>query len=375
MSKSQTKYDDLKSNHGKKPYHKLKPYVVLQYLLKETDENHVANVYDIIGHLNKCGIYAERRSIYKDVEAINQIMWMLENDSDIEEAEEVILNDEFDNEKFIVYDKSRKGYYVKQRHYDLNDIRLLAECVYSSKFISQGQANRLADVICNFVSTKQAQKIKHDSIVVDRVKTTNTSVLNNISIINDAMSTNLDGLPHTPSKISFKYIKHNINDIKQEVERRHGETYVVSPYLLIIDNGNYYLLAFDDRKKKIITFRLDRMKRVSLLKDAREGEEVFKEIDLNTYTQRVFSMYSGEQQRVTLQFINSLLDTVIDRFGTKNAFYSKIDDRHFQVFANVDVSPQFFGWLCGFGKKARIIAPDDVVKQFTKYIEDIKKMY
>jgi hypothetical protein len=62
------------AERGKKPFQKLKPYLVLQYLLKETDEAHVADSATIIKYLNDIGIYAERRSIYKDVEAINQVV-------------------------------------------------------------------------------------------------------------------------------------------------------------------------------------------------------------------------------------------------------------------------------------------------------------
>lgn len=42
--------EDTPAKHGKKPNQKLKPYVVLQYLLKYTDENNVATAFDIIGY-------------------------------------------------------------------------------------------------------------------------------------------------------------------------------------------------------------------------------------------------------------------------------------------------------------------------------------
>ena len=63
--------------HGKQVNQKLKPYVVLQYLLKYSDENHAKSAADIIGYLENCGISAERRSIYRDIEDINRIMLML----------------------------------------------------------------------------------------------------------------------------------------------------------------------------------------------------------------------------------------------------------------------------------------------------------
>ena len=79
--------------------------------------------------------------------------------------------------------------------------------------------------------------------------------------------------------------------------------------------------------------------------------------------------------RLTLQFINPLLDTVIDRFGTENVRYEKRDDSHFTVSPEVELSDQFFSWLCGFGNKVKIIGPDFVIEEFTKFLDKIRTMY
>lgn len=86
---------------------------------------------------------------------------MLEDDCTIDEAEETLAEDE--DRKIILYDKGKKGFYVNQyaRHFDLTDIRLIAECIYSSKCIPQSSAERLADVILEYVSEPQAEKIRH----------------------------------------------------------------------------------------------------------------------------------------------------------------------------------------------------------------------
>ena len=368
--------EDTPAKHGKKPNQKLKPYVVLQYLLKYTDENNVATAFDIIGYLKEdCDIDAERRSIYRDIEEINTVALMLEEECTIKQAAEMLADDEDGELKLVVYDKKKKGFYVRQRKYDLNDIRLLAECVYSSKFISQGQADRLADVVCEFVSEHQADKIRHNAFLTDRVKTNNRQVLANIATINEAMSRKIDGEPHTPEKITFKYLKYSVGDMSKQVERRKGAKYIVSPFQLLITDGNYYLLAFDDYSKEMRTYRVDRMKDVDPMGEPREGEEDFKKIDLRTYTQRVFSMYGGEQKLVEIRFINPLLDAVVDRFGTKDVQYAKVDETHFRVTAKVEISDQFFGWLLGFGRKAKLLYPDDVLDKFRAYMDRIREMY
>ena len=370
------------AKHGKQKEQRLKTYVVLQYLLKYSDENNPKSAFDIIGYLESCGISAERRSIYKDIEDINRIMLMLQEDIDMDEVDRMIAEaeesgdeEEINDLKTDHYYKNKKGFYVRQRKFEVADIRLLAECVYAAKFIAEGQAKRLVDVVCEFVSEEQAQRIRHNAFLADRVKTDNRGVLNNIAAINEAMSRHLDGEPHTPEKITFQYLKYMVGDMSKQVERRKGARYTISPFQLLINDGNYYLLAFDDYSKEMRTYRVDRMKDIRFTGEPRDGEEEFKQIDLKTYTKRVFSMYGGEQKLVEIRFINPLLDAVVDRFGTKDVQYAKVDETHFSVTAKVEISDQFFGWILGFGKKAKLLYPDAVIDQFTAYMDKIREMY
>lgn len=364
------------SSSGKRDHQKLKTYIVLDYLMKHSDEEHTIPTNQIIEYLSDdCGIETERRSIYRDIDEINKVLYMLENECSIQEAEEAIDDPEYgEEEKFIVYDPNRKGFHVQQRHYSVDDIRLLAECVYAAKFIDEKRAKKLAEVATSFVSEDQANNILHDAFLTDRTKTTNKSVYYNVSTINQAMSRGSRERPHKPEKITFKYQKYSIEDVTKTIDRRKGELYKVSPYRLLINDGNYYMLAFDDRSQEMRTYRVDRIKSVNQTGEDRDGENAFAALDFQNYTQRVFGMFDGERQHITLRCINPLLDTMIDRFGTKNAHYSKVDDNHFSVLVEVELSNQFFSWLCGFGKKVKIM-DSEIAKQFTSYLESIQSIY
>ena len=365
-----------RENSGKRDHQKIKPYIVLEYLMKYSDEGHAVPASGIVDYLREdCGIDAERRSIYRDIDEINKVLYMLENECSIQEAEEVIDSEDGEEEKFIVYDKNLKGFYVRQRKYDLNDIRLLAECVYSARFIDEKRAKRLSELTGNLVSQWQAEDILHDAFLVDRAKTSNTAVYYSVDTINQAMSRGTRDVRHTPEKISFKYLKYSINDKVEMAERRKGAKYVVSPYKLLINDGNYYLLAYSERDKEMRTYRVDRMKEVTRIGQPRDGEEEYHALDLQSYTQRVFGMFGGARRKLTIRFINPLLDTVIDRFGTKGVTYSKYDEAHFTVSVEVEISDQFFSWICGFGNKAKILSPDFAVDEFKEYLEKIRGMY
>ena len=128
--------------------------------------------------------------------------------------------------------------------------------------------------------------------------------------------------------------------------------------------------------KKIIPYRVDRMKDVSRTGEPREGQATFDKIDIRTYTQRVFSVFGGKKKRrVTIRFLFTLLDTVVERFGTRDVQYSTDGDKHFTVNAEVEISEQFFGWLLGFGKRAKILYPNDVVEDFKAYLDKVREMY
>ena len=370
------------AKHGRQKDQKLKPYLVLQFLLKHSDEHNTRTAFEIIGYLETCGIHAERRSIYRDIEDINRVMLMLQEDVELDEADMMIAaaaesgdEEELAELKTILYDRSRKGFYVRQRKFDVNDIRLLAECVYACKSITETKAKRLVSVVCDFVSEEQAKKIRHNAFLTDRVKTDNQGVLNNIAAINDAMSKHLDGRPHTPEKITFKYMRRSINDVSKQVERRSGTRYKVSPFQLLINDGNYYLVAYADYAQAMRTYRIDRMKDIRFTGEPRDGDIEFNQMDIKSYANRVFSMMSGELTLVEMHFSNFLLDAVVDRFGTRYVQYAKVDEDHFGVTAKIEVSDQFYGWLLGFGDNAKLVYPEAAVEKFKTYLDRIRGMY
>lgn len=371
-------------NSGMKGNQKLKPYLILQILQQKTDENHLMDAQKLIDELDEYGIEAERRSIYRDIEAANAACWLLDERRfddrlTIDDALAAIEDDTDDEEKAIVYvskSKTDRGFYFKKRKFDYQEIRLIAESIYTAKFLSETEADRLADVLRDYVSEYQADAIKSSAFVADRARTNNADVLFSLSKIDEAMTKKLNGEKHEPEKITFNYLSYSISGLKQ-VARRQGDRYKVSPYNVLVADGNYYLLAFDDKSKKMRTFRVDRMKKVSRTGEPREGKEEFDAIDLKNFTKRCFGMFRGRAARVSIRCITPLLDTMIERFGTQYATYSKPkdDEKHFIVSALVEVSDQFFGWLLGFGTKAKLLGDPETVEAFKAYLDKVKAIY
>lgn len=368
------KKEEFKENsRGKKPNQKLKPYLVLKFLEKYSDEEHTFDGEAIANAMiEDYGIFAEKRSIYRDIKDINKAYIMQRDDVDVHEAEE-ILSKGYDEDKVILYNAAKKGYYWQDRKYTTEDLQLLAECINSAKFLSKKASEKLINIIEEDLSVSQKETLNTDVFLIDRIKS-NKNIIYDISKINAAMSTKLDGIPHTPKKISFYYQKYSISNVREQIDRRKGETYIVSPFRLIINDGNYYLLGYSDKFKKMRTYRVDRMKGLEILNSDREGEEVYKKIDIKDFIERKFSMFDGTVEKVKIQFTKDLLDSFIDRFGS-NKVYGIVDSNHYYISTFIEVSPPFFGWLCGFGNKVKIIEPLNVVNQFQKHLQKIIENY
>ena len=351
----------MKKAGGKREGQKYKSLLVWDILLKKTDENHALRLVDIQNHLEHYGITAERHSIKRDIDDILAIL-NKEIDFDLDELE-IEERDLLGYE--VEYDATQHGYKVNQRPYDFEELRLLAECVRASKFISKSQEEHLLAAIENLCSDYQIEELQNEVYLVGRNKTTNKHIMAAMLKVNQAI--------RMDKKISFRYQKFTIKDRTQQVDRRGGATYIISPF---INDGYYYVLAWNAQKGSTITFRLDRMKGVEILNEPREGNVEFSKVNMESYTQQHFGMFSGTKKRVSLRFTNNLLDTMVDRFGTgADVFYRPDGERHFVVSTDIAISDQFYGWLCGFRKMAKIVSPPDVVADFQHFLDDISGKY
>ena len=71
-------------------------------------------------------------------------------------------------------------------------------------------------------------------------------------------------------------------------------------------------------------------------------------------------MYGGPERRVTLRCDADLEAAMRDRFGKTPLFVPEEDGTRFHFDVPVCVSPQFYGWVCGFGGKVEVTAPAEV---------------
>lgn len=321
---------------------KLKLLYLMKIFLEQTDDNHKLTTPELIAKLDNYGISAERKSIYDDVEALREY------------GLDIIKEQEGKNHY----------YYVGSRQFQLPELKLLVDAVQSSKFITEKKTNELIGKLESLVSKHEAKALQRQVYVTGRVKTNNEKIYYSVDKIHAAISSDV--------KIRFHYFQWTV-DKKKEL-RKDGAWYCISPWALSWDDENYYMIGFDSEGNKIKHYRVDKMLDLELLEERREGQENFREFDMASYAKRFFSMFGGEQQRVTMEFDNSLVGVVIDRFG-HDVILSKKDETHFTVSVEVEVSPQFLAWIIALGKGATVVAPDEVVQQIRDEARRLMETY
>lgn len=327
---------------GPRSNQKLKIMYLMKILLENTDETHSITLQQIMEKLAGYNVTCERKSLYTDIEHLRQYGLDIYGEQ-----------------------KDRTYYYrVVNRQFELAELKLLVDSVQSAKFITEKKSNELIKKIEALASKYEAQELQRQVYVSGRVKTMNESILINVDAIHQAINTN--------STIQFKYFKWTPN---KEMELRHnGKIYEVSPWALSWDDENYYMVAFDSEANMIKHYRVDKMLKISVTDNKREGKEHFKSFNMVDYSKKLFGMFDGEEETVKMLCDNSLAGVMIDRFG-KDVRMLKADDEHFTVSAKVAVSNHFLGWVIALGAGVRIVEPESVVDRIKAEIKRLSDTY
>ena len=100
---------------------KLKLLYMLDILKEYTDEEHAISTSELISKLEQYDIKAERKTIYSDIETLNDFGY------DILSSRQKNLN----------------GYYMASREFELAELKFLVDATQTSRFITKNKSNAL----------------------------------------------------------------------------------------------------------------------------------------------------------------------------------------------------------------------------------------
>lgn len=321
---------------AKRENQKLKILYLQKILLEQTDPEHPISLPDLIAALDAYGISAERKSVYADLNALEEFGMHIEKTA-----------------------AGHGGYYVDSREFELPELKLLVDAVQSSRFITRKKSAELIRKLETLTGVHQAKSLQRQVYVSNRVKTENESIYYAVDSLHDAIAQNRN--------VTFLYYDWNLR--RERVARHDGERYEVSPYAMTWADENYYLIAYDLRAGAVRHYRVDKMGQVEITDRARSGADRLPDFDAALYARRVFGMFGGQAVTVCLQCDSSLCGVILDRFGTDVTLIP--NDGGFSVAVNVVPSHVFFGWVAGFSGKVYPTSPADTVREYREFLQKL----
>ncbi len=318
---------------------KLKIFYILDYLKQNSHQDHPVRAAELISMLDRnYGISCDRKTVYSDIAALQDY-----------------------GVDIVSIPGKNGGYYIASRNFELPELKLLINAVQSSRYLTEKKSRELIEKLCAECSIHDARLMRRDMLVSGRVKSMNETIYYNVDAIQDAIAQN--------RQISFRYFDWGIDGKR----KYRGRDYDASPYGLCQDNENCYLLALSPRHG-VTSYRVDRMAEIRIEEELRAPCPELSGKALVQHANRLFQMYSGDEAVVKLRFHNSMINAVIDRFGTDTMLIPD-GEEHFTFTAPVAVSPMFLSWVIGFGRLAKVVYPQSVVDACVRMCQEALEQY
>lgn len=315
-----------------------------------------------VGNGNIMYIYNVMKK-YTDVDhplKVNEIIELIKKEYGEEISSRTIRRDfKVLEEKFsISIEKINDAYYIDyaDNDFDSSEIRCIVDMVNYSRFVDEATANSLTYKLINMLNENDKKEFIGYEKYMNDTKTINKQVFYSVKTIAEAIS--------NKKYIDFDYYKYNL---KKEYEFR--KSFHIFPLTIICGIGQYYLIA-TDINKKLLYFRLDRIKNISIT----EGKPInISKKQLNDYIHSTIGMYGGEKEIVQALVSNNLIDDVIDNFGT-DAEITPYDNEFFTLKAEANLEG-FKYWALRRMDNVKVIYPEKLKDEIIQILEKSIKKY
>ena len=299
-------------------------FILLKFLMEQTDESHYISVTDILQFWEAHGIHGNRKNVYSDIQLLMDF------------GVDVICIRNIQNR-----------YFIGSRLLELPELKLLVDAVESSHLITEKKSAALIEKLGHLTSRHNAALLNRPLYMDGTTKPDNETVYYAIDAIQTAI--------HEQRAISFQYFEYTPK--KEKVLKHDGYRYGFSPYALIWSRDFYYAVGWSEKHDKLAQFRVDRM---TAFQESDAPYIADPSFDPAAYIREVFGMYHDAPQRVTLLCENRTMRNVIDHFG-EDVATEVMDASHFQATVDVAPTPPFFSWVFTFGGAIRIEGPAEVL--------------
>lgn len=254
--------------------------------------------------------------------------------------------------------ENKVGYYYEKdidTDFEPGEIRAIIDTFGYATFIDKTTSKNIIKKCKNMQNVFENEKLANYTIYSESFKTQNYEVTKNIEDLSLAI--------HLKKQVTMDYYKYSL---EPELVFKKVKTFRISPLAIIYSIQELYCIALNEESKKIITFRIDRMKNIEVLNKKRSKSISKEEIDnlVNAQT----SMYGSKGEKIQVLCKNELLDNAVELYGKESIEYA--DKNHFFLSVNKDRSG-FIRYILRNLDSIDIISPLNLKKD----VKDIINMY
>ena len=206
------------------------------------------------------------------------------------------------------YNDNKEGYYITndpETDFEPGEIRAIIDTFSYSTFIEEKIAKGIIKKCKSLQNIYENEKLKNYRIYSPKGRTSNIEVIKNIEDISNSIA--------NKNKVQFEYWKYCIEGdrIKKQIVSKP----VVSPYVILYDKQQFYMLGIKDGNKEFFHYRLDRIKNLTELQEKVKITKTEKEIE--EYVETSVEVFSGNEVEIEAECDEYLLGEVYEKFGKK----------------------------------------------------------
>lgn len=262
-------------------------------------------------------------------------------------------------------EENGKGYYINRdpdTDFEPGEIRAIIDNFSYANYIVPSIAKEIIKKCKNMQTVYENDKLKDYQIYANNSKTENAEVIKNIEDISDSIYNN--------NKIKFEYWKYEITN---KLEKQIVSTPTVSPYAIVYNKQEFYLIGIKDGKDEFYHYRLDRIKNIKKLDDKITIKRTKAQI--KDFAESTVEMFGGKKDEIEAICHMCLLDAVFDIFG-KNITIKKIsgDDGHFKLLVDTNTLG-FKMWAMRNIDLVEVKKPITLREEMRKIVEEASKKY
>lgn len=322
------------------PRQKQKILYLLRILFEKTDAEHALTLAELTEELKSAGIESERKSLYRDLKALNDVGFAVGT----------------------VRSKETR-YYWADRPLKKNDFRLLSNLLRIAPVVPRKRKPELERKLRDWSPHGYRNEAFADLLSVIPESSVTERVYSNVETLFDAICKG--------SKVRFLYRGSHMTDYPFRKKNRHQ---TVSPYRMVWHDG-YYLVGADE-DDAFVFYRVDRMEEVTQTPfPSKDLREVGGDLDFDL-TQYIKGCFSSLQDPVHMIFrvSDDFLAAAEHRFPP-DCIVETAADGSYLLTCDIPADDSLFGWLLLHSDDIRLLYPSSVLDQLREFSRCAAQVY